>query len=463
MTTSLQLLLLTGGLLLAGACRTFPERGPDPAYGTVPTETYPQFYGRVPRNVVMISIDTLRRDHLDRYAAEEDRPLMPFLSEVAEQGVPLDDFVQCSNWTYASTSCTLAGRYNFEAGMATILPEQGRTPWPEGTPFLAGYLGEAGYYSVLVSTNGWLAQDWGNTQGYDEWFHPRRGSALRAYMEARERLDAAAPEGPWFLHVHVTEPHASYSPPPQYLDEVRALPNLPVDLSNREYHYAQRDAYPQLPPEDQALLEAHLRARYRAEVRWLDDQLFAIHQDLEATGRLDDTLVVFWTDHGEAFWEHGRHTHAFTLHAEENDAIAVFWAKNIVPSAWTGPTTAIDLAPTVMELLTREVPASMTGIPVGQAPADRPRFAWAIARLGAGQAILKDGYKLMFPWTGQPRLFDRTADPLEQADLYDPADPHPMARELFSELRPVVEQAEALAPGYLVRFPPELEPGAAAR
>lgn len=436
-------------------CSSWPERPPPPVYGDTLTDTFPQFRGQVPRNIVMISIDTFRRDHLDRYGGPG---VTPFLTTLADRGVALDDLTQCSNWTYGSTSCTLAGRYNFEAGQATQLQERGREPWPEGTPFLATHLAEAGYFSVLSSTNGWLSPEWGNTQGYTRAFHPIDGTALGAYREARAALDEGLAAGAdrWLLHVHVVEPHAPYAPPDSYLGELAELPPAPWDLSDREIHYEERDSWPALPPDEQELLEAHLRARYRAELRWLDDQIFAIYQDLELDDLLDDAMIVVWSDHGEAFWEHNVHTHAYTLHPEENAAIGFFWAKNIVAEAYSGPASSIDLAPTLLSLQGLPIPPQMTGIPLGQAPADRSRLAWAVARLGSLQAITREDWKLTFAWSGGVRLYDLSVDPGEQDNLYDPLDPHPKALELWSELEPAVRAAAPLAPAFGIQWPVEL-------
>src|SRR5262245_59415252 len=121
---------------LLAACRADPR--PPPDYGDERTETFPQFYGWVPHNLLMISMDTFRKDHLDRYG---NVGTTPFLSSLADQGVSLDDHVQCSNWTYASTSCTLAGRFNEEAGLTPQLVaglDPATQKWPIGTPFLAG-------------------------------------------------------------------------------------------------------------------------------------------------------------------------------------------------------------------------------------------------------------------------------------------------------------------------------------
>jgi arylsulfatase A-like enzyme len=427
-----------------------------PRFGDEPTDTFPQFYGRPPKNIVMISLDTFRKDHLDRYGADG---VTPFLTAVANGGVVLDDHVQCSNWTFASTSCTLAGRANEEAGMIPSLSDTAAA-WLVGTPFLARYLGEAGFFSVLVSTNGWLAPKWRNTEGYDEAVVADSGLGWDAYVDGRDRLLTARrdgrADGPWMLHVHMVEPHAPYDPPKEYLGGLDALPPAPWDLTIRDDHYAVRDDWPLLSPEDQELLEAHLRVRYAGELSYLDDELYRIFADLQLNALLDDALVVFWTDHGEQFWEHGYQTHAYGLNAEENDALLFFWAPNIVPAAFSGPTTSIDLVPTLLSVLDVPMPDAVTGIPLGEAPADRPRFAESVSRLGASQSVIQDGWKLTFSYTGGVQLFDRNTDPEEAVDLYDPSAPSPEARSLWSALEPQIELMSPLVPEHPVNWPDEL-------
>lgn len=434
---------------LLAACHASPARQ-DPDYGSVPTDTVPAFYGRVPKNVLMISMDTFRPDYLDR---------APFLATVASQGFHAVDATQCSNWTYASVSCTLLGAYNEQMGMIPELAANFDGRWPVGTPFLAQHLDNAGYYSVIATTNGWFGPEWGNTGGADEAFHPQDGSTWGAYTEARERLDFQLREKGverWMLHVHVTEPHAAYSPPDEYLEGLADLEPVPWDLDDRGDHYESRGLWPSMSDEEQALLRQHLELRYAGELRYMDDQIFRIVADMDYAGLLDDTLVVFWTDHGEAFWEHDVQTHAYTLYREENDALLFFWAKNIVPEVWTAPVASIDLVPTLLRLQDLPIPQEVTGSPLGEAADDRPRFANSIARLGPISSVVKSGWKLVFRWEGTVQLYDLTSDPGEQTDLYDPAAPSAEALDLWADLRPQVELQRSVVPSYGVAWPPEL-------
>ncbi len=417
-----------------------------------------QFRGKVPKNLLFLSIDTFRKDH---HNAHGDLGLTPFLGEVARDGVVLNNHMQCSNWTFASTTCTLAGRYSTERGHMPRLSgvDEQKPKVPQGTEFLATWLGQAGFFSLIVSGNAWLSGTWGNTQGYDEEYTPE-GLALAVVETGTDNLTDAILRGAvperWFMHLHFMEPHASYDPPSEYLVGIDQLEPWPEDLTERPTHYDWRGQWPSLDPADQDLLEQHLRVMYEGEVRVLDDRMAINWSTLESAGMLDDTLVVIWNDHGEQFWEHGDQTHAYSLFGEENDGFAVFWAKNIVANSWDGPTTSIDLAPTLLDLYGLPIPDEVTGIPVGQAPPDRPRFGEAVARLGATQSIVRDNKKLIFYWSGAVAYFDRNTDPDELVNLYDPTDPTVL--ELWADLKPMIELMvpTILGGSPVVNWPPDL-------
>ncbi len=398
-------------------------------------------YEDAPKNLIVFSMDTFRRDYMGRYGNPDD--LTPFLDSLAAESVALDNHISCSNWTFPSVLCALSGRSNLETGFMPRLSSSTREQAPADRWSLAGELKDHGYYTTFHITNSWLSEDWLNDQGYSYQAIPGTGNATEIYEIARDQLLASVDirRDKWMMHVHFKEPHAAYNPPEEYLDGLDELEEIPWDLTNKEDQYdVTMDGWDDLSPEEQELLKAHLLVRYAGDVRYLDDQLAAIWADLEQRGMLDDTLVLFFTDHGEAFWDHGEQTHAYSLYAEENAAIAFLWRKGLVPMAWDGPTNHADLAPTVLAAMGLDIPEGVTGLPVGSAADDRLFYSDATARWGMVQGVRKGKWRMMYRWnTGEKWLYDLEADPLETENLYDPDDP--IVGELWDFLLPLTEEA----------------------
>ncbi len=404
-------------LALSGCKKDPPDRDSattdDAIDCSVKTDTVPQFCGQVPTNLLFISIDTFRKDLLARYGG--DPALTPTLDRLAREGVVLDNHLQCANWTFHSTTCTLMGQTPETQGWMPRLADA--EPVPPGLKLFPGYMRDLGYWSALASSNAWLSNSWGNGRDYNRVIFPAGGkfpavanNGLNALYDAQ----ALGLADKWFLHLHALEPHAPYNPDPAYLDGLADLDPIPWNLTEQTYHYQTLSLWPTMTPEEQALLLAHMTVRYHGEVMSTDDGIDAVLQDMDAAGLLDDTLVVVWTDHGEAFWEHGKQTHAHYLYREENDAIAIFWAKNIVPEVRTDPTQAHDIVPTLLRLYGAEIPPEMDGIPLGDAPPDRARFTASDAREGTMQAVEKEGWRLQFHWRDGSLILTHPAeDPLE--------------------------------------------------
>ena len=235
------------------------------------------------------------------------------------------------------------------------------------------------------------------------------------------------------------------------MTELEDLEPIDVAFEDRDEHYDANQEFGEWSEEEQAFISS-TSVRYR-ELQYTDDLMRAILSQAGSRGLLKDTMVVIWNDHGEQMFEHGLQTHAHTLHGEENDGILVFWARNIVPGSWTGPTASIDLAPTLLALQGVALPDEVTGVPLGQAASDRARFGWAVARGSPESSVTKDGWKLIFEWSGATWLYDRNTDPLERNNVYAPD--HPRALELWGLLRPQVEREAPLFRHAPIAWPDE--------
>lgn len=429
----LLLLLACGG----AADGRVPARGA-PAASAVPA-TPPQPAGdalvlpRAPKNVLMVSIDTLRRDRISRYGKGE---ATPFVDSLLAGGLALDDHRSCSNWTMPAVLCALAGRDPEALGYfpeGTFAPS---APKPAGVQLLGSLLGQAGFSTGVVSANplfgvrSGYGADFGQAQTgmYDAATVATRGKAMLADLRATGK--------PWFLHLHFIDPHSPYRPPTGYTPPAvpGAQPNLPMQGVKAQW--------PTMDPAARAATLQSLDALYTAEIRYTDDTIRALFGELDAQGALDETLVVLWSDHGEQFQDHGAWEHGEDLHDEETGALGGFWMKGMKPVAWTGPTTHTDLAPTIYDALGLPAPVGFTGLVVGHRPADGPRFAEVLKGQYTLQSVDSAGWRLLYGWDGSMRLYHRAVDPGETKDLYTPE--HPEGKRLWALLEPQVARLAAV-------------------
>lgn len=412
-------------LLLIVACNNRPAE-PLPA----PRGAFPVWTGEAPRDLIVLSIDTLRRDRLGSYGG----PPQPFLDDLAARSARLDAHRSCSNWTWASVLCAQTGRDNISSGS---IPSMGGEAIGPEVPTLATALAAAGYSTHLASANPLFSTDNQTAAGFGE-VHDLEGAPL---LDLYDALDL--PEtGPLYLHLHAFEPHAPYDPPERYLEGLEDLPPIRWDLSTKADHYDMTRSWLGMVEEEREAVRQHLDLRYAGELRWLDDQLAELWSTLGDEGWLEDALVLLWSDHGEQFWEHGQQSHGYALHPEETDAIAWFWTPSVLPVAWTEPTTHADLAPTVLGALGLPALPGQTGQVVGEASPDRALFGLSDARVGVVQSVRQGDLQLHYWWSGSKQLYDLASDPGEQVDLYDPEDPR--VAELWELLRAELERARPL-------------------
>ncbi len=406
------------------------------------TDTFPQFTGTVPQNLLIISIDTARRDVFERYGSPIENA--PFLASMAASGVAAEAHRSCSNWTLPAMLCITTGQSEIAQGFLPDLRDGQSLMAPE-LDTIATRLAARGHMTMLWSANTWFSDVHASARGF-------RYTELINDSVTTDVFDgglgtfqkAVTPGTPWYLHLHVKDPHAAYAPPAEYLDGLAALGDVPWDLATLDGHYAARDLWlNDMTAEEQALLQAAMRVRYLGEIRYMDDQIRAAMGRYDTAGLLDDTLVVVVNDHGEQFWEHDNQTHAYELNAEENDGFLFFWAKNIVPAVWTEPTSHEDIAPTVFALWGMKE-SGFSGLPLGQAPADRPILPLAAARYGVVQSVILGDYKMTYRWNGDKELYDVVNDPTETTNLYAADDPQVIA--LWDVLLPVVDAVRPLAP-----------------
>ena len=392
--------LAAGALLLALACG-FAGCRPDPP--------------KVPRgNVVVVVIDTLRRDHLATYGYSRDTA--PFLGELARQGAAFDGITPAP-WTKPATASLLTGLHPV---LHQAIDRLDGLPTPALT--LAERLRSEGYQTLGASANGWISQAFGFTRGFDEFLFLDNLKAAALNRGLLPSLDRLKP--PFFLYVHYIDPHIPYDPDISW--DGRPLPaalrSHPVTIEEIDgTHFVRR------PPE----VLARARDYYDGEIRHADEGLRQLVGRLAQRGLMKNTVLVVTADHGEELGDHGRMSHGQTVYQEVLGVPLVIRAPGAIPAGLRpGRASLMDVVPTLLELLGVRRPGgaggdgalngvSLAGRFSGEAPpADRPFLAQLDFVDGTALALTQGRYKVVLqknPY--RKELFDLDADPKERANL----------------------------------------------
>ncbi len=253
------------------------------------------------KNFILISLDTLRADHLGLYGYEQ--PTSPFLDSLAERAVVFDHaFAQYPN-TLTSHMSMLTGLYPAEH---SVYPPAGILP--ADVPTLAEYFRDAGYRTAGFTEGGFMRGLFGFRRGFEDFgARDRTGSehASKTFRRGTRFLKGLGDE-PFFLFIHTYATHAPYDPPLEYQQQFwQGKP--PADTFSPSPENLVRANHEQIPQSPEAL--AYYRALYDAGIRYLDDVLRGFFEELDESGRADDTIVIITSDHGEEFREHGRFNH----------------------------------------------------------------------------------------------------------------------------------------------------------
>jgi arylsulfatase A-like enzyme len=372
-------------------------------------------YGRA-RGVVLISIDTLRRDHLSLYGYR--RKTTPALDELGEASVVFEDAVSTSSWTLPAHGSLLTALYPSAHGGVTL-----HTGLPRGLPSLQESLRRAGFFTQAIVSHLYLSPFYGFDDGFDRhrYLPDRRAKELtdRAIGFLRSRGDRD-----FFLFLHYYDPHWHYDPPPPY--DRTFDPSYRGQATGIWWDFKERTA--------ESIREEELRhilALYDGEILYTDRQVERLLREMKRLGLFDPAVVVVTSDHGEEFLDHGAWEHQKTLYEEQ---LRVPLLLKLPNGEGRGvridrQVRLVDVAPTVLEAVGVGAPPSFHGqslLPLVRGQADFPTEAWAETEHtldGRHKLALRRGARgrkwiLTSGKAGSTvELYDLAADPAERTDL----------------------------------------------
>ena len=382
---------------------------------------------RAPRhpNLLLITIDTLRADHVGAYGATTGAT--PTLDALASGGVRFDQVQTAVPLTGPSHATILTGQYPPAHGV------RGNVVFSLGSkyPTLATLLKRQGYQTAAFVGAYPVAAAFGFNQGFDTFNEDFRetspgepggergasdvaDAALRWLESSSTTGSRFARARPFFAWLHFYDPHAPYAPPPPYRDRFAAHP-------------------------------------YDGEIAYTDAQVGRVIDWLRASGHDADTIVVVLADHGEGLGDHHELMHAVLVY-QSTMRIPLMMSGPGVPRGVVVPARAatIDVLPTAMGLLgfatdrtllgrdLRPLMAARTVSPdplYGESLFGRLNCHWASLR-----SWVKDDWKLIVG--SQPELYNLARDPHEDHDLAG-AEPERVKR-MTEELQRALQR---IAPG----------------
>jgi len=377
-------------------------------------------------NLVLITVDSLRADHLGVYGYQ--RPTSPNIDAFAREAVVVSDAIAQAPQTKASVASLLtslfpaAHRARATTVPLTVLRELGSTGshpvdrtdvLDPDLPTLPRSLRAAGYHTMALTANPYLIPDFGFANGFVQFRYVKgtSGAYARAdvLMTEAARAVAAAPE-PFFLWVHLMDPHNPYDSPEPYRSRLPALkPPRPINPSRiPDWVRLGRSAD----------LNLYL-ARYDAGVLAADHAIGRFLSMLRAKHAWARTAVVLTADHGEGFLEHDLMSHGNSLYDELLHVPLIVKLPGVRPGVVRTVVQLADLFPTLARLTGATPPTTSHGrdvLPVLQGLQTGRPFAYA-ELLDRRFAIRTLDWKLISSLQGGRQLFNLQQDRGETMNL----------------------------------------------
>jgi len=367
-------------------------------------------------NVLLISIDTFRADHIHGYGYEFETT--PTLDKLMRRGASFSNAISPSPWTLPSHVSLFTSLYPHTHGVIGNMLAIG-----EDVSTLPPVLSKMGYAAAAFTTSPNLSPRHGYAPGFDTYVC-KEVSAPLVCEQALKWLNTIE-EKNFFLFLHLYDIHTDYTPLPKYLSMFESSYEGKIDGKGRNL-YKVREGNIVLSEED----IRHLIALYDAEIRQLDASLGTFFKALEHRNILSNTIVVITSDHGEEFLEHGDVLHGRTLY-DELIKIPLIIAGPGIPSGRLvkKQVELIDVMPTILELCGAKVPPEVEGrslLPLlAQEQGDWTEIAFAEAdhkneEHDVKRAIRTKRYKLYYDrLTKREELYDIILDPAERQNIVE--------------------------------------------
>lgn len=344
-----------------------------------------------PSRVVVVFVDTLRADALSLYGYS--RPTTPNLDAWAADARVFTSARSVAPWTLPTARTLLSGEAPEKWGQGPTLPTRLRDAgW--SSAFIAG--------NIYLSSNFDMANDWG-THRCINW------PQAEVQVARAQQWLAQQDDVPAFLVLHLMDMHLPYTEPAPFRD--RFAGPTPPPFDGDVFHRNQINAW--MPDIDEPA-RAWLRDRYDNNLAYIDAVLGPWLESLSP-----DTTVLFLSDHGEEFWDHGEFEHGHSLYEELLRVPLLLKGPGVGPGTVNAPVSLLDVAPTV--LMAAGLSAELPGIALQSITSDDSAGSRALAfgrpLYGRRQWGVVEGTKKYTTTRSKEFVVDLASDPQESQNL----------------------------------------------
>ena len=394
------------------------------------------------RGIILISLDTLRADHLGCYGYH--RNTSPFIDAFAKESIVFERAVAQSPWTLPSHMSIMTSLYPAFHGVYKVMEQKQCLANEHIT--LAELLRKGGYQTAAFVDGGWMRKTFGFSQGFD--IYDDRKVRIAGILPKVKKWLSKNKSKPFFLFIHCYDIHGPYNPPPPY-DKIFHDFNYTGNLfpSNKNLIAASRK---ELEVNDEDL--HHFIALYDGGIRYTDEKIGEFLSFLKDSGLMNQSLIIITSDHGEEFKEHDsfRHWQLYyrpNLHIPLIMRIPKYPRKEIRTNELV---QSIDLLPTILEI------AGLPPHPKAQGKSLLPIIKQhknflnnflrqtfqrnskiSLAEYSDyNRSIIKDNFQIIYNLKSHAvQLFDLKNDPLAKNNIAD--EHHAVTEQLLSQLEEV--------------------------
>jgi len=284
------------------------------------------------KHVILITVDTLRTDVLSAYGSQKVKT--PSIDGLAGDGILFKNAYSSAPWTLPAFSSIMTG-----LPPGTHLATTANSKLSKNFKTTAEYMLDSGYYTTAFVRNIFLHPEYNVDQGFIDYYHyPHPTKLVKSFGNALirniskilmisnqiQRTDVTTADitdmsinwlknnrdKDFFLWIHYFDPHEPYAPPEKYMaNNSEPPPRIGMQFDDL-WKIRDGSLAPNLEERE------WIKELYDAEVRYVDDNVGRLLDYLKESQIYDDSLIVFTSDHGEEFWDHGGVEHGHSLYNE---------------------------------------------------------------------------------------------------------------------------------------------------